>query len=94
MGLWYTPWKVPLIALFLSIAIISVSALDFGKRKITLSRMKRGLDARTKMVLPRMRRSSYNPEGVDYNVDNEYEEFEEPKYVLDTMPKRRYIWIS
>ena len=91
MGLWYTPWrKVPLIALFLSIAISNIAA-DFGKRKITLPRMKRGLDAaQMKMVLPRMRRSSYYPEEVDYNVANEGD-YDEPEYVLDPMPKRRYV---
>lgn len=90
MGLWYTPWRnVPLIALFLTIAISDVAA-DYGKRRITLPRMKRGLNAeQMKMVLPRMRRRSYHPEEVDYNVANEGD-YDEPEYILDPMPKRRY----
>ena len=53
--------------------------------------MKRGLNAeQMKMVLPRMRRSSYHLEEVDYNVANEGD-YDEPEYVLDPMPKRRYV---
>ena len=91
MGLWYKPWRnVPLIALFLTIVISDVAA-DYGKRRITLPRMKRGLNAeQMKMVLPRMRRSSYHPEEVDYNVANDGD-YDESEYVLDPMPKRRYV---
>merc|ERR1712018_627810 len=41
------------------------------------------------MVLPRMRRSSYYREEADYNVANEGD-YDEPEYILDPMPKRRY----